>query len=189
MTKLEQALHILSEYISETRRFRLHTAALKRSTHVSLLLENITDFGNQNAALRTMEGLGFHNVHRIFVNELKNRRATRTDAGAKQWLNVQEWGSTRSCVQYLRSAGYVIASAQLEATHTLEDIKLDQKLVVAFGNERDGISHELEELSDYTFSLPMWGLVQSYNVSVAVAMTLFHCRAMLTDHVCLDTGT
>ena len=186
MAKVQQVLRILSQNLSEARRARLDNVARKRSTHVALLLENITDFGNRNAALRTMEALGFQTVHSVIEPGTRSGKklSTRTDAGARRWLTVRDWKCTKDCVQHLRAAGYRVASSQLNASKTLHGLSLQHKTVIAFGNEHSGISKELEELSDDSFSLPMWGLVQSYNVSVAVAITLFHCRSELLNVRC-----
>ena len=161
----------------------MDSVARKRSMHVALLLENITDFGNHNAALRSMEAHGFQTVHRVIEPGMSSGKklSTRTDAGAKQWLTVRDWQCTADCVQYLRAAGYRLVTAQLNASKSLCDLCLGHKTAIAFGNEHNGISKGLEELSDDTFSLPMWGFVQSYNVSVAVAITLFHCRSKLLN--------
>ena len=175
---VKQALEILARFIPEARKARLKSIAQKRSTHVALLLENIVDFGNHNAALRTMEALGLQSVHTVGV---KNKITNRTDAGSKQWLSIRDWNTTAECVKILREQGYRIVSSSLNAHKTLHDIQPDQKTVVAFGNEHNGISQELEDLSDYTFLLPMWGFVQSYNISVAVAITMFHCRSSIEN--------
>ena len=63
---VKQALEILARFIPEARKARLKSIAQKRSTHVALLLENIVDFGNHNAALRTMEALGLQSVHSVY---------------------------------------------------------------------------------------------------------------------------
>ena len=183
MARVEQALEVLARFIPEARIAKMKSTARQRSTHVALLMENIADFGNHNAALRTMEGLGLHKVHRVGVNEggKKNRIEKRTDAGSKHWLSIRDWNTTLECVKFLRGQGYRIVSSSLNACETLHDIQTDKKTAIAFGNERSGISQELEDLSDCTFFLPMWGFVQSYNISVAVAITMFHCRSAIEN--------
>jgi tRNA (guanosine-2'-O-)-methyltransferase len=58
----------------------------------------------------------------------------------------------------------------------LYSIDLTQKIALVFGNEKRGVSKESEKLADETFYIPMRGMIQSLNVSVAAAVSLYEAE-------------
>ena len=114
--------------------------------------------------------MGFKNVHLIELGE-KFKEANRVTAGADKWLDVVRWKDTRSCVLSLKEQGYQVLATHLDArAKPLSDMDLTKPTAIVFGNEKDGISAEMQALADQTVILPMRGFVQSYNISVAAAI-------------------
>lgn len=177
----------LSKFVTPMRRARLERAARNRVHSVAVLLENVTNVGNENAVVRTMDGLGFQTLHTLGDppddKSFKERVRARTDAGSRKWLTIKHWTKAQELIERLRTDGFIVASTDPLASTSLYDIDVNQKMVIAFGSETTGISEGLRKESDLTFSLPMFGMVESYNVSVAVAITLFHIRTQLSDNL------
>src|SRR5690606_2194830 len=98
--------------------------------------------------------------------------ANRVTQGAERWLLIEEWERPEDCVRHLREQGYLIAVTSLESDISLESLDFRKPTVIAFGNERDGVSKELQELADIKFKIPMRGFTQSFNISVAAALCL-----------------
>jgi len=74
----------------------------------------------------------------------------------------------------LREEGFtILASSLKENPINLYDLDLTKKIALVFGNEHRGISDEAENLADTIFYIPMMGMVQSLNISVAAAVTLY----------------
>ena len=65
------------------------------------------------------------------------------------------------------------ASALRENTKNLYELDLTQKVAIVLGNEHRGVSEHAAELADEKFLIPMYGMVQSLNVSVAAAVILY----------------
>jgi tRNA (guanosine-2'-O-)-methyltransferase len=92
---------------------------------------------------------------------------------ADKWLDVRRWTSTRDCLGHLKGEGY-----RLYATHLgqdsvgLADLSFAPRVALVFGNEHRGVSDEAAAMADANFTIPMLGFVQSFNVSVAAAITL-----------------
>lgn len=191
---LKEALKKLNPMLSENRKALIASVIASRSNSVSLLLENVHNEANENAVLRTMDAFGYLNMHRLltkqpnacFSNKKKFRFPPRSDAGARNWVCVHEWTDTRECVSHLKGKHeYVLAVASPKAKNSISAVDFNQKLLIAFGNEKDGISEELAELSDMEFSLPMCGFVESFNISVSAAITLYHAYLhRISKHVC-----
>jgi tRNA (guanosine-2'-O-)-methyltransferase len=95
-------------------------------------------------------------------------------AGADKWLKTFRWESSLACVQYLRQQGYRILVTHLKDAKPIDDFDFSIPTAIAFGNEKDGISDELLALSDGAVKIPMQGFTQSFNISVAAALSLYH---------------
>ncbi len=176
-TFVKRALQSLSPMVSEARRSKIASVVPSRTRSFGILLENVHDKGNENAVARTMDAFGVLCMHRLTtVPPVANEKVERirTDAGAKQWLEILDWSNLEDCVHMLKDNGYMIASTSPNCSLDIVDIDFSKKMVVAFGNEQKGISEGLAKFSDLQFSLPMKGFVESFNVSVCVAITLYH---------------
>ncbi len=176
---LKDALKKLTPMISENKRAKVASVVSSRSNSLSILLENIQNKGNENAILRSMDAFGCLNLHKLttashHAHSYKNDKPRQQDAGASSWVRINHWFNARECIHHLKNRGYTLAVTCPTAKTSIMDVDFSQKLIVGFGNEIDGITKELAELSDISFSLPMCGFVPSYNISVSVAITLYH---------------
>ena len=167
-------------HLSRSRREKISSVLAHRTSTVAVLLENLTDRGNENAVLRSMDAFGFQTLHRL-KNEQESLHKPklppiRTDAGARKWITITDWSDTQECIGHLKMLGYRIACAMPTASTPVSAVDFTHKTVLAFGNEQEGISSGLHEACDVSFALPMCGFVQSLNVSVAVALTLYEAH-------------
>lgn len=95
--------------------------------------------------------------------------------GAEKWLDIELWNSTEECFEILKSRGYRIATTHLGMdTVSLYDVDWSCPTAIVVGNEHRGISNEALELSDLHCSIPMRGMIDSFNVSVAAGLLMHH---------------
>lgn len=95
--------------------------------------------------------------------------------GAEKWLDIEVWNSTRECFDALKSRGYRIATTHLgKDTVSIYDMDWSYPTAIIVGNENRGISEEALQLSDLHCSIPMKGMVDSFNVSVAAGLLMHH---------------
>jgi len=74
----------------------------------------------------------------------------------------------------LKKDGFkVLVSSITDSSKSIYDFDLTKKTAIVFGNEHRGVSKEAEEIADEKFIIPMFGMVQSLNVSVAAAICLY----------------
>lgn len=183
--ELKTYIDVLSQFIASSRRLRLQEIARSRCDKVAVLLENVLDTGNENAIARTMEGLGFHRLYRLrndpklYYPRSRMNKLQRTDAGARKWLIKHTTEDVDECIRSIRRENYQLACAIPTAVNSIFDVTVEKKTAFVFGNESNGVSQRLCDESDVKFSLPMSGFVESYNVSVAAAITLFHAHTQL----------
>jgi tRNA (guanosine-2'-O-)-methyltransferase len=160
----------LAPRLTTERWGKIQKVVASRTCDVTPVLENIYDRGNTSAVMRSAEAMGFQNIHIIEPGE-KFKEANRVTAGADKWLDVVKFRDTSAAVHSLRSRGYRILATHLDSkARPLEEQDLSQPIAIVFGNEKDGIGKDMQDLADQTVILPMRGFVQSYNISVAAAI-------------------
>ena len=183
--------------VSRERADKIARVCARRTRHVVIVLEDIVDVGNENAVLRSADALGFQVIHTICNNDLNdgskmrkskktrsNRLLVRTDVGCRQWLDVVEWGSSAECISHLRADKYLIALADPQAQSDICALPLDDKVAVVFGNESTGLSETMHASANLAFCLPMFGFVNSFNVSVAAAISMYDIHKRLQVRYC-----
>lgn len=174
--KIDDVIDTLESEITEERKSRIQNVVGRRSTGVITILEDLYDRGNVSAVMRSIEAMGYLDVHLIEKSE-QFKKANRVTKGADKWINVRKWVSTSECVQGLKSKGIKIYATHLQGAVPISDLDFSDPCAIVLGNEADGISEEMAELADQNFIIPMQGFVQSFNISVAAAICLYHARS------------
>lgn len=160
--------------LTEDRLQRIDHVVSGRTYSITCVLENIYDRGNSSAVMRSAEGLGIQSIHHIEIND-RFKAANRVTKGADKWLDQFKWSSTPECVDHLKQKGYQIVATSLQSDKPLAQIDGTIPTALVIGNEKDGISREMQDRADELVVLPMTGFVQSFNLSVAGALSLYHC--------------
>lgn len=169
-----EILELVRPYLTIERQERIRVAVEGRTCDVVPVLENIYDRGNISAVLRSAEAMGYQCAHVIEIGE-KFKSANRVTQGADKWLDVRKWKSTGECVLELKRLGYQVLATHLDArARPIGEMDFTRPTAIVFGNEKDGISPEMIEAADQTVIIPMHGFVQSFNISVAAAIALYH---------------
>ena len=158
------------------RQERIERAIDRRQPDLSLVLEDIHDPHNVSAVLRTCDAVGVFRVHLVYVKETPPRKAfARTTSGsAAKWIEIVRHDSIGACYERLRVDGLRILVTALEAESVdVYETDLSGPVALIFGNEMRGVSDEAISGADGLISLPMLGMIQSLNISVACAITLY----------------
>lgn len=167
----------MRKFLTERRLNRLKKALLQRQLNLGVAIENVHDPHNVSAIFRTCDAVGVPKVSLIYTEEKFPKISKITSASALKWVEKQKYQSVNECFDEYRKEGFKIFSSLLdENSVNLYDIDFTEKCLVVFGNENRGISGEVVEQSDETFYIPMHGMVQSLNVSVAAAVTLYEIQ-------------
>ena len=149
-----------------------------RQFDLTVVLENVHDPHNLGAIIRTCDAAGIGTVHVIYSQEGENSQikyvGKRASRGAAKWVDVLFYKNVADCVQFLRDRQFRIYATHLGVqSQSVYDLDLTQSVAIVFGNEKDGISKDLLSVCDGNISIPMFGMVQSLNVSNAAAVILF----------------
>lgn len=155
---------------------KLKTVAENRQANIVVVFEDLYDPHNAAAILRTSDGFGISEVHFIFksVTPYNPRKVGRdSSSSANKWLNYVIWRSTEECYSKLKSEGYtIIATALHEKSENLYEYTWPKKIALVFGNEKEGLTKEGINGADTTVTMPMQGMVESFNVSVMAGIVL-----------------
>ena len=165
-------LAALEPLLTDERRQRITSVISARSLAVAPVLDGLIDPHNVSAVLRSADAFGIQEVHVISRGE-NCLASPRVAQGSERWVDVVEHRSAADCVDALRRRGHRVYVAAMNGDLRPEALADEPKPAIVFGNERDGVSQELYDLADGTYTIPMQGFVQSLNVSVAAAITLF----------------
>ncbi|ERN10296.1 hypothetical protein AMTR_s00177p00039390 [Amborella trichopoda] len=171
-----EVLEALAPHILDTRKERMRQAVKNRSYSVCLVVEGLTDYGNVSAAFRSADALGIQSVHVVSNDSTKRYRENRNvGMGAEKWLDIELWSSIEECFRALRLRGYRIAATHVGSDAvSIYDLDWTYPTAIIIGNEHRGISKEALKLSDLHCSIPMKGMVDSFNASVAAGILMHH---------------
>lgn len=166
----------ISQFLTENRISRFEEVLDRRTRFAIPVLEDTIKEQNASAVARTMDALGFHEMH--LVEQRKNAKINDDiSKGSEKWLDLHRSPDIEETVTGLKERGYkIVVTAPHEKGIAIRDLKLDQPVSVVFGNEWDGISEAAMDLADEFLQIPMYGFVESYNLSVSAAMTFGYIR-------------
>jgi tRNA (guanosine-2'-O-)-methyltransferase len=110
----------------------------------------------------------------VYYIESPPEIAATSASGALKWLNFESYRSIQSCYDVLRKEGFQILATKIEPkAKQLYSYDLTTPTAIVLGNEHRGISQEAADGADGLVYIPMQGMVESVNVSVAAAISLF----------------
>ncbi len=169
------ALKYLDSVLTKERVQKIEKVVQNRTFDVAVVLESIYDRGNISAVMRTSEALGFVNFHVIETQE-KFKEANRVTQGSDKWVEVKKWKNTLEAVKNLKAQGFKLCVTTLEEAKPIDEIDFSEPVAFVLGNEKEGVSREMLEAADHRMIIPMQGFVQSFNISVAGAIGLYHIQ-------------
>ncbi len=161
------------QFVTAERLARMEDVIGKRTRHLSIVMENLYDPGNTSAVIRSCDAFGIQDMHIIEIdNKFKvNRKITQ---GAHNWINLYKYSSSKQAIDNLHQNGYKVYFADPKPEYpSIDELPLTEKTAIIFGQEKPGIREETKKLADGGFRIPLYGFVESFNVSVACALSLF----------------
>lgn len=147
----------------------------QRQANLTVIMENVQDPHNISAVLRTCDAVGIQEVY-VLSTELPRYKhfGYKSSSSAIKWLTIHEYNDVQKCVDHVRQKFKTILTTHLSSDAIdLHAIDFTQSVALVFGNEHDGVSDELRALADGNFIIPQMGIIQSLNISVACAVTIY----------------
>lgn len=159
---------------SQHRLDKIRRVLSTRQPDLTVVIENIHDPHNVSAILRSCDAVGIMRVELLYTVEKFPRIGRKSSSSANKWLEWRKHKSIDACYDILRQEGFTIYATHLgSASVSLYDIDMTKKIALVFGNEHRGVSEGAATKADGNFQIPMIGMIQSLNVSVACAVSLY----------------
>lgn len=147
-----------------------------RQTDLTLCLEEVHKPNNVSAIVRTADAAGLNKIHAVWPSE-NLRTLSHTSAGARNWVEVETHNSVEDAVATLKAQTMQILVTNLsESAVDFREIDYTIPTAIILGSEKTGISTQALALADQDIMIPMVGMVQSLNVSVASALILYEAQ-------------
>lgn len=162
---------------------RLTSVLNKRQGDITIVLENVFDPHNISAVMRTADAVGLQDIY--ILNTLIPRHkkwGAKSSSSAAKWLTVHQYENAEECFSSLRKRYSKILTTHLSSDAIgLHQIDMTQPIALVFGNEHSGVTDEIRALADGNFIIPQVGIIQSLNISVACAVTLYEAFRQKTN--------
>jgi tRNA (guanosine-2'-O-)-methyltransferase len=179
----ELLAHLL-QLISPKRQELFMDLVEKRTKKIALVLEDIYQSHNAAAVLRSGDCFGVQDVH-IIENRNHWKPHPDIEQGSSKWLSIYRYGekeqNTKDCLLSLKQKGYVIAATTPHTEMTIDDLPTDKPVALVLGTEMHGITDVAKANSDYLVRIPMYGFTESFNISVAAAISLHTLRTKFVN--------
>ncbi|MEX0333073.1 tRNA (guanosine(18)-2'-O)-methyltransferase TrmH [Vibrio tubiashii] len=154
---------------------RIQEVLKARQADLTLCLEEVHKPNNVSAVIRTADATGIHKIHAVWPNEM--RTLSHTSAGARNWVDVETHDSIDEAITELKAQGMQVLVTNLSETAVdFRDIDYTKPTAIILGSEKVGASEQAKKLADQDIIVPMVGMVQSLNVSVASAVILYEAQ-------------
>ena len=152
---------------------RLKSVLNKRMSDLTVLIENVEKPHNLSAIIRSCDAVGVLEAYAVF-NKDKFLTFNSTAQGSQKWIHINQYTEVKTAVDILKKKGFKLFGTTLN-TASIDYKKCDFVGPTAFilGAEKWGISNETKALMDEHIHIPMRGMVESLNVSVAASALLF----------------
>ena len=149
-----------------------------------IILDKIQDPGNVGTIIRTLDSAGFKNVMLTKGSvDIYNEKSVRSSMGSV--FNIKPiYLEISELINHLKINNYNIISTSLsQRSVNYSEMKTFEKNAIIFGNEGNGISNELLEISDQEVIIPIYGKNESLNVGVAVGIILYKFREIESNGI------
>ena len=158
-------------------RFQRLTAVLnKRQPDLTVVMDNVHKPHNLAAIVRTCDAVGILEAHAV-SSRPSIRLSQKAAGGCKQWVNIKIHQTIQDAYNHLRQRGFNIYAAHFDQqARDFRQFDYTLPTAIVVGAELDGISTTAVDHCDGSIIIPMVGLVQSLNVSVATALILFEAQ-------------
>lgn len=168
----------LIQFLQPNRLARLERVLSQRTSSLTVVLDGVNNYHNISAVIRSADAFGLSSVHLVGASFEISPGIT---LGTERWMIIKRHKSAAESLESLRKEGFkIVVTAPEEATAysnipalPVYKLPFQEKLALIFGNEKRGVSQEFSKAAELRTYIPMFGFVESFNISVACAICLF----------------
>lgn len=177
--RLQETFDYLKQFLTDERLSKIEHFSQESSDFVLPVMEDVYQFRNAAAIVRSVEACGFHHVV-AFEEENVFNPNLKVTKGAETWVKVEKMPNNLDSLKEIKNRGYKILAVSPENNATmLPDYEVKEPIALVFGTELEGVSDEILDFADETLAIPMYGFTKSFNVSVAAAICMYELKQKL----------
>lgn len=155
---------------------RIRAMLAARQHDLTVCMEQVHKPHNVSAVIRTADAVGVHEVHAVWPGS-RMRTMVSSAAGSNSWVQVKTHRTIADAVTHLKDQKMQILATNLsDKAVDFREIDYTRPTCILMGQEKTGITQEALDLADQDIIIPMIGMVQSLNVSVASALILYEAQ-------------
>jgi tRNA (guanosine-2'-O-)-methyltransferase len=165
--------HLQSMSMARYRKIR--NLLSKRQPDLTLLLEEVHKPHNVSAVIRSADAVGIHRMHAVWEENDSLRKGT--SLGSQIWVDIKRHASTEQAISHLKSENMQVLVTNLDDDAIdFREVDYTKPTAIVLGQEKSGATANAIAMSDQSIVIPMVGMVQSLNVSVAAATILYEAQ-------------
>ena len=168
--------------INDKRIQRIDESLARKQPNLQIMLDDVHSSQNLSAIIRSCDAVGILDIY-YSSPENKTLRIHKTiTQGAHRWTHRYriETKDKLSFLKQKKAQGFQVVVTHLEERAVpFRQIDYTKPTLLVMGNEKEGVSAELIALADEVIVIPMQGMIQSLNVSVATALILYEAQRQL----------
>lgn len=158
---------------TKKRLSKLERVLAQRQKDITLILANIHDPHNVSAIYRSADAFGIATIHLYYTNTAFPKLGSKSSASGKKWVDSIYHTSLKSLTNALVPRDYqIVATSCTTQAQPLLSYDFTKPTAIIMGNEHSGVPPELSSVVTNELYIPMYGMIQSFNVSVAAAIIL-----------------
>lgn len=162
--------------ISPERFSKIKQLLSLRQPDLTVLMDNVNKPHNLSAIIRSCDAVGIETVHAVSTdNVIKNRQ--RAARGSNKWVNlVLHENMAKACNALRKKDMQILVAHYSDEAVNFRAIDYTKPTAIVMGAELFGPSKNAVSQADHFIYIPMQGMVESLNVSVAAAVILFEAQ-------------
>lgn len=145
--------------------------------NAEILADNVWDPHNVAALSRTADGLGIRTINLYYThNKFPDfgKIGKKSSSSANKWIKFENISDLNQFVLEKKREGFKFIGADIcKNAKKLDEFVFPEKTILILGSEKDGMSEEIRKICDEFIFIPMTGMVESYNISVAGGIILY----------------
>ncbi|RXS41577.1 tRNA (guanosine(18)-2'-O)-methyltransferase TrmH [Idiomarina sp. 29L] len=162
--------------MSPERYLRINQMLDKRQPDLTVIMENVHKNHNLSAVVRSADAVGVHEMHAVWLTK-KARLSGGTALGSQNWVKIHNHRSMDDAISTVREQGMQVVVTHLsEHSVDFRDIDYTEPTAILLGQEKYGVTERALAQADHHVMIPMVGMVQSLNVSVAGAVMFYEAQ-------------
>ena len=149
----------------------------KRQPDLTVIMDNVHKPHNLAAIIRSCDSIGIGSIYGINPKNKNIGVNLKSASGSNRWVNLKIYKNITSIISKLKDQSFSIYAANnSNAAINYDKINFKKPSAIILGSELEGLSKQSLKLVDKEIKVPMQGMVESLNVSVANAVILFEAQ-------------